>query len=902
VAFANGNTVTFTDTGAGTVNITTSGVLPANTTVNSASVYTFSGGAIGGSGGLTKLNSGTLNIANSNTYTGGTTVIGGLLSVLAAGSLSSSSNLTINNTGSASFANTQTLGTVTNSSTAAVGLAFTSAATLSQLTGSGTSSFGAAATVTQLLTSGTTTFSTTASVTTFTSGTATVVGAATFGAIASGTATFNSTANITTISGGTVTASGIATIATISGGTLRLASAANITNFSAGNVTVTGVATIGTVSGGNLTLSAATSAITSLGGAGAVTLSGTNLTVTGGSFGGTLANGPSAGQLSVNGTFTMAGTDNLIATGDTLTLTGANIAGNINQTGSGTLVILGNYTGTTNVGSGSTLNASPGSTGNVALSNGAVLDFTTAGSYSGNVTLSSAGSAIIENTSGGIVTLTGTIDKSHANLGLVGPGSFWVNGVITGGTAGVDFNSDMTFSTNTTLSSQQAYSGPTTISSGATVWANINNALPTNTILNLGDGSNTTGAYNLAGNSQTLAGIVAFGSGTTNAITSTASGGQLFVNVASGVDSYSGSLTGSLGLHKEGAGTLRLSGGSNSYTGATTIDAGTLQLGTNSGLSTTTLSLASGGTFDMNGRTQQVASLESSSSTATVTGSTGSVLNVSHSAAMSSIYAGVVSGQVSLAFNGVALSAEVLSGAANNYSGSTTINSGALIVNGSITGAGGAVTVNSSDANNPGVLAGNNTSNSINRDVNIASGSGSGGVISPGNDAPNISSPTSTALAGVLNIGGNLTIGGTYLWDLTTNSTAGAGVNFDRVTLNSGTLTGAGGTLELVLTGAGVPSNTAFWQTHEQWAVITGVGTVSSLFSLLDPTGAGNYGGLGSFSLASLTTDQAANAILLDWNPTAVPEPGTMLLASLASLGLSGYGWRKRKSKVALSA
>ncbi len=209
------------------------------------------------------------------------------------------------------------------------------------------------------------------------------------------------------------------------------------------------------------------------------------------------------------------------------------------------------------------------------------------------------------------------------------------------------------------------------------------------------------------------------------------------------------------------------------------------------------------------------------------------------------------------------------------------------------------MTVNSSNASNPGVLAGNNTSNSINRDVNIASGSGSGGVISPGNDAPNISNPTSTALAGVLNIGGNLTIGGTYLWDLTTNSTAGAGVNFDQVTLNSGTLTGAGGTLELVLTGAGVPSNTAFWQTHEQWAVISGVGTVNSLFSLLDPTGAGNYGGLGSFSLATLGADQAANAIILEWNPTAVPEPGTMLLASLAATCLGGYSWRKRKTKVA---
>ncbi len=860
VAFANGNTVTFTDTGAGTVSITTSGVLPANTTVNSANTYTFAGGAIGGSGGLTKLNSGTLFVANNNTYTGGTTVSGGLLSVLAGGSLSSSGNLAINSTGSASFANAQTLGTVTNSSTATVGLSFTNAATLSQLAGSGTSSFA-------------------------------------------------STANIATLSGG--------------------------------NVTVTGVATIATVSGGNLTLSAATSAITSLGGTGAITLSGTNLTVSGGSFGGTLANGATPGQLSVNGAFTMAGTDNLsavtisssgvlsvasaaalgtgtltfnggtlsvsgnisdptghvafnsgslfIATGDTLTLSGANISGNINQTGSGTLVILGNYSGTTNVGSGGTLNASPGSTGNVALSNGATLDFTTAGSYSGNVTLSSPGSAIIENTSGGIVTLSGTIDKSHANLGLAGPGSFWVNGTITGGTAGTDFNSDMTFSTNTTLSSQQGYSGPTTISSGATVWANVTNALPTNTILNLGDGSNTTGAYNLAGNTQTLAGIVAFGSGTTNAITSTASGGQLYANIASGIDSYSGLLTGSLGLHKEGSGTLELTGTTNTYTGATTVDAGTLQLGVNSALpSTTTLSLTGSGTLDMNGHTQQVATLESASTTATVTGSTGSVLDVSHSAAISSIYAGVISGQMSLAFDGVAGSAQVLSGISNSYTGTTDINSGALIVNGALTSGGGTVTVHSG-ATLEGTGNGS-TTGVINRAVVVNSGA----TLAPGD-------PSNSVTNGLMHIGGNLTVSGVYNWSLTMASTSGAGTNFDQVTLSSGaTLTGAGGTLQLAVSSAGVPTNSTFWQTSHTWAVANGMGTgnITGLFALSDPT-AGSYSSLGSFSLESLTADNAAGAVLLDWNPTAVPEPGTLLLGTLAATGLGLRSWRRRRSVAA---
>ncbi len=818
-AFANGNTVTFTDVGAGTVTVSNGGtpLHPASVTITNSAAYTFTGDGLTSTGALTKQGSGSLFLANAESYSG-VVVTSGSLEVGAAGSLSTPT-LSIGVSGRAIFDAAISITTVTDSGN----LAFSTTGTIAALTGAG-------------------------------------------GITTSGALTVNSGSFSGPLSG--------AGSLTVSGGTFSYSGINNIT----GGVTITG--------GGTLAVAVQTAL-----GANAISLSGGTLHVTG-----------NIDESSAHVSFATGGTIN-IDSGMTLTLTGANITGNITQTGAGTLDILGDYGGTTTVGAGGTLMANPASAGSVVLSTGSVLDFTSAGSYGGNVTVSSSpGFAVIENTSGGVVTLSGTIDKTHANLALSGPGNFWVNGTITGGTVGTDFNSDMLFNGGgtTTFSTQQSWVGPTTISGGSTVYASgVNNALPASTILNLGDASNTTGSYNLGGNTQTLAGIVTWGSGTSNSITSSAAGGQLFVNVASGVDSYSGSLTGSLGLHKEGSGTLELTGSSNSYNGATAIDVGTLQLGVNAALpTTTTVSLAGGGILDVNGHTQQIASLESASSTATVTGSAGSVLNVSHSAAISSIYAGVVSGQMSMAFNGVALGAEVLTGTANNYSGSTTINSGALIVNGSITGTGSSVTVNSTNANNPGVLAGNNTSGSINRDVVIASGSGSGGVISPGNVAPNISSPTSTALAGELNIGGNLSVAGTYLWDLASNSTTGAGSNFDQITLNSGSVTGAGGTLELVLTGAGVPSNTAFWQTYEQWAVITGAGTINSLFSLLDQT-AGNYSSLGSFSLAGLTTDQAAGAVLLDWNPTAVPEPGTMLFASLASLGLGGFSWRKRKTRIA---
>ena len=69
-------------------------------------------------------------------------------------------------------------------------------------------------------------------------------------------------------------------------------------------------------------------------------------------------------------------------------------------------------------------------------------------------------------------------------------------------------------------------------------------------------------------------------------------------------------VTGSIGLTKFGRGTVILSNSSNSYNGATTVNAGTLQLGNNNVLpSTSAVAIGVAGTLDMQGNTDAVTSL-----------------------------------------------------------------------------------------------------------------------------------------------------------------------------------------------------------------------------------------------------------------------------------------------------
>lgn len=80
--YQSGDTAVFNGSGQGTVTIDAGGVTPGQTDVTNGS-YTFSGGPLGGSGGIAKGGAGTLTLsgAAANTYTGTTSVTGGQLNL-----------------------------------------------------------------------------------------------------------------------------------------------------------------------------------------------------------------------------------------------------------------------------------------------------------------------------------------------------------------------------------------------------------------------------------------------------------------------------------------------------------------------------------------------------------------------------------------------------------------------------------------------------------------------------------------------------------------------------------------------------------------------------------------------------------------------------------------------------
>ncbi len=284
------------------------------------------------------------------------------------------------------------------------------------------------------------------------------------------------------------------------------------------------------------------------------------------------------------------------------------------------------------------------------------------------------------------------IDTQTFNVTIAAP---LVHDVALGGTADGGLTKIGTGAL--TLSGASTYTGGTFIKNGMLILSAGNDRLPTGTVVTLGDGStNDSGVLKLDSNSQTLAGLLTAGAGTGNSVVNgnvTAATLTLSINVSNifgGVLGGAGTNENNFGLTKTGAGVLTLSG-TNTYTGATNILAGTLQAGAAGGgtvfgvNSAITLADAAGVVLDLNGFSQTVASLAGGGSTGGQVTLGGATLTLGGSNA-STTFAGIISGAGGTLIK-TGTGTLTLSGA-NTYTGLTTLSAGILTV-GSNTALGG---------------------------------------------------------------------------------------------------------------------------------------------------------------------------------------------------------------------
>lgn len=360
------------------------------------------------------------------------------------------------------------------------------------------------------------------------------------------------------------------------------------------------------------------------------------------------------------------------------------------------------------------------------------------------------------------------------------------------------------------------------------------------------------------------------GSLTFNGIVYT-NGNQTFVR-GPGNTTFAGEISGAGSFVKQGTGTMTFTGAAD-YSGSLFIDAGKLTLERTIG-STGALDIGSG----VQEQTANAATLEIGSNidiarqvivrnagsgagsrsivfsnqtgTASLSGSVSLDKNIDISSdGTGAELSGTITGNGGINVSGPGTL--VLSGA-NQYSGTTAVSQGTLVINGNQSAATGALTVSSG-----ATLRGTGT---IGGTTEIA------GTHSTGTTAGEV---------GNQNVSGNLsyTSGSIFEWDLNAPSTSNG---FDTVTgIGSNTMSVSGGTIQIVL-GSGADFGNAFWNQNQTWAWTNIFKNFESVRAFQNFT----VSNAPSSSLGSFTTSGSG----VEW--VAVPEPRGALAGFLIVAGL----------------
>jgi len=611
------------------------------------STSTSVGKNISGTGGVTQ-NGASVSLTGTNTYSGATVVNSGTLSAgsgSAFGGASGLSAVTINNSGVLA---------ITSGESNTVG---------SIASGSATSSITIGSSATTLTTGGNNSNTTFAGVisgagnlTEAGTGTLTLTGTNSY----TGKTTINSGANLQ-LGNGTTNGTIGSTSGITDNGTLLLDENSAI---AVGKV-ISGTGAVTQNGASNTTLSGANTY------SGATTINSGTLTAGSASaFGG--ATGLSAVTVNNSGTLalnTFSNTVGSIASGSS--------ASSINL-GSGTLTAGGNNSSTTFAGviSGTTGGLTKAGTGTLTLNN--------AETYSGTTTINVGGSLQLGDgtTNGTLASTSGITDNGTL---VLDEGSGVTISKVIGGTGAVTQEGLGTV----TLSATNTYSGATNINGGALSIGADNN---------LGTAPGAVTANKLNFNGGTLDTTSTFTLSTNRGVTLN-SGGGTFSPSSGTTLTYGGIVAGSGALTVNGAGTLVLSG-SNTYTGATNLNGGTLSIKADSNLGAPPGS-ATANQLSFNGGTLSTTlSFGLNSARGIAVNSAGGTINVASGTTLT--YGGLIAGTGNLALPGAGTLD--LTTSALNFGGSATVTSGELEFTGALPtigtltlGSGSTLFVNGSD-------------------------------------------------------------------------------------------------------------------------------------------------------------------------------------------------------------
>src|SRR5208337_2625764 len=449
-----------------------------------------------------------------------------------------------------------------------------------------------------------------------------------------------------------------------------------------------------------------------------------------------------------------------VASGKTLTYSGiAAGSGGLTKTSTGTLVLGGpnTYGGVTTVSAGTlsiaaddnlgaapssatpgsltlnggmlatttsfTLNANRGlslgaSGGTISVASGTALIYSGIAAGAGNLTKTTTGTLVLggTNTYSGVTTVSaGTLSiAADNNLGAgpssATPGSLTINGGTLATTATFTLNANRGLSLGASGGTIDAASGTTLTYSGIAAGSGKLTKIDTGTLVlggantysgvttisagtlsiaadnNLGPAPSSATPGSLTINGGTLATTASFTLNANRGLSLGASGGT--IDAASGTAlTYAGIAAGAGALTKIDTGTLVL-GGANTYSGVTTVSAGTLKDGVANALPTTTMLTVTGiGTFDLGGFAQTVGGLADSFADVITNGANALALTKTGAGTLTLSHANSYTGVTTINAGTLSIAADNNLGAAPRSAtpGSLTINGGTLAATASFT-------------------------------------------------------------------------------------------------------------------------------------------------------------------------------------------------------------------------